>query len=56
MRIAVGCDHRARNLKKLVIKLLTEAKYDYEDFGSNTDEPVDYPDIAGEVAGAVASG
>lgn len=56
MRIAVGCDHRGRKLKQLVIKLLAEAKRDYEDFGTNSDEAVDYPDIAREVGGAVAGG
>jgi len=56
VRIAVGCDHRGRNLKQLVIKLLAEAKHDYQDFGTNSDEPVDYPDIAREVGEVVAGG
>ena len=56
MRIAVGCDHRGRDLKQIVIKLLTEAKHDYQDFGTNSDEPVDYPDIARQVGEAVAAG
>ena len=56
MRIAVGCDHRGRNLKQAVIDLLTEAKHDYKDFGTNSDESVDYPDIAKEVGKVVADG
>ena len=56
MRIAVGCDHRGRNLKQLVIKLLAEAQHDHKDFGTNSDESVDYPDIAREVGEAVAGG
>jgi ribose 5-phosphate isomerase B len=56
VRIAVGCDHRGRKLKELVIKLLAEANHDYKDFGTNSDEPVDYPDIAKEVGEAVAAG
>ena len=56
MRIAVGCDHRGRDLKKLVIRLLAEANHDCHDFGTNSDEPVDYPDIAKEVGEAVAGG
>lgn len=56
MRIAVGCDHRGRKLKQLVIKLLVEANHDYKDLGTNSDEPVDYPDIAREVGEAVAGG
>ena len=56
MRIAIGCDHRGFELKQLVIKLLTDAGHSYEDFGCPTCDPVDYPDIAGKVAGAVAKG
>lgn len=56
MRIAVGCDHRGRDLKQIVINLLIKAKHDYHDFGTNSDEPVDYPDIAKEVGEAVARG
>ncbi len=56
MRIAIGCDHRGRNLKQIVIKLLAEANHEYKDFGTNSDEPVDYPDIAKEVGLAVAGG
>jgi ribose 5-phosphate isomerase B len=56
VRIAVGCDHRGFELKELVIKLVTEAGYSYEDFGCCTSESVDYPDIAGKVAEAIIKG
>lgn len=56
MRIAIGCDHRGLNLKKAVIKLLEDTGHSYEDFGSYTTDPVDYPDIARKVAEAVARG
>ncbi len=56
MRIAIGNDHRGLKLKQFVVKLLTEAGHTYEDFGSFTAEPVDYPDIAKKVAEAVVSG
>ena len=54
MRIAIGCDHRGLELKQFIIKLITEAKHNYEDFGSYTTNPADYPDIAKKVAEAVA--
>ncbi len=54
MRIAIGCDHRGLNLKHFIMKLVTEAGHSYEDFGCYTDDSVDYPDIAGKVAEAVA--
>jgi ribose 5-phosphate isomerase B len=56
MRIAIGGDHRGLKLKQFIIKLVTEAKHSYEDFGGYTADPVDYPDIAQKVAEAVASG
>lgn len=55
MRIAIGGDHRGFELKKTVIKLITEAGHSCEDFGSYTTESVDYPDIAQKVGQAVAS-
>ena len=56
MRIAIGSDHRGFTLKQLVIKLVAEAGYGYEDFGCHSSESVDYPDIAVKVAEAVAKG
>ena len=56
MRIAIGADHRGLELKQSIIKLITGAGHSYKDCGSYTTEPVDYPDIAKEVAGAVARG
>jgi ribose 5-phosphate isomerase B len=56
LRIAVGSDHRGYNLKKYVIDLITQAGHSCEDFGSDGYEPVDYPDIAVKVAGAITGG
>jgi len=56
MRIAIGCDHRGLDFKRLIIKLITEAGHSYEDFGCYTTESVDYPDIAKRVAEAVTTG
>jgi len=56
VRIAIGCDHRGLNLKQFIIKLITEAGHNYEDFGCYTTDAVDYPDIARKVAESVANG
>ena len=56
MHIAIGCDHRGLNLKQSIMKLLAEAEHSYKDFGCYTADSVDYPDIAKQVAEAVASG
>lgn len=56
MKIAIGSDHGGFKLKSEIIKLLTEDGCEFRDFGTYTDESVDYPDIAREVAGAVLTG
>jgi ribose 5-phosphate isomerase B len=56
MRIAIGCDHRGLNLKRVITGLLSEEGYSYEDFGCYDTAAVDYPDIGGRVAQAVAEG
>ena len=56
MRIAIGCDHRGLNLKQVIIRLIAGMGHNCEDFGCYTADPVDYPDIAQEVAKAVARG
>jgi len=56
MRIAIGSDHRGFKLKKDMIKLLQETGHEIQDCGCYDESPVDYPDIAKEVAEVVASG
>ena len=56
MRIAIGGDHRGCRLKELVIRLLEEHGYSYHDFGCYTEDSVDYPDIAVQVAEGIVKG
>jgi ribose 5-phosphate isomerase B len=56
MRIAIGADHRGLELKQSIMNLIAETGHSYEDLGSYTTEPVDYPDIARKVAEKVAGG
>jgi len=56
MRIAIGGDHWGVELKQAVMKLLADSGHSYKDFGTDTAEPVDYPDIAQRVAERVAKG
>jgi ribose 5-phosphate isomerase B len=56
VRIALGCDHRGLELKRGIIGLLDELGHDYHDFGAYNTDPIDYPDIAKQVAQAVAAG
>ncbi len=54
--IAIGCDHGGYALKKVVMEYLDDKGIAYKDFGSFSPDPVDYPDIAMEVAEAVGRG
>lgn len=56
MKIAFGCDHAAYHLKEAVLNHLRATAVDVQDFGCNTGESCDYPDIAFPVGKAVASG
>jgi ribose 5-phosphate isomerase B len=56
MRVAIGSDHLALELKNTISQFLKEKGVEYRDFGTMTQEPVDYPDIAEIVAEAVSRG
>jgi ribose 5-phosphate isomerase B len=56
MRIAIGADHAGWPLKEGLVRFLMDRGWDVEDFGTFSDESVDYPDYAEKVGRAVASG
>ena len=56
MKIAIGCDHGALDLKNTVVAHLTAKGYEVQDFGTYTKDSCDYPDFAAPAAKAVASG
>lgn len=56
MNIAIGCDHRGYEGKRRLIPLLRKWGHTAHDFGCQSAAACDYPDIAGEVARAVAAG
>lgn len=56
MRIALGCDHRGFRIKQAITEFLPKLNSSYHDFGCYDAATVDYPDIAQDVAKAVASG
>jgi ribose 5-phosphate isomerase B len=56
MRIAVACDHAGFLLKTRVIEDLNNLGHETLDLGTNSAEPVDYPDYARAVAEAVLGG
>ena len=56
MKVAIGCDHGALDLKNAVVKHLQDKGYEVQDFGTYTADSCDYPDFAAAAAKAVASG
>ena len=54
--IALGCDHGGYPLMKEIIKYLDENGIAYKNFGTFSEESVDYPAYAKQVAHAVADG
>ena len=56
MKISIGCDHGAIDLKNIVVEHLTKKGYEVIDFGTYTNASCDYPEFAEAAARAVASG
>lgn len=56
MLVAIGSDHGGFGLKEEVKRFLEERKVAFRDFGTYTEDSVDYPDISAAVAAAVAAG
>ena len=55
-KIAIGADHAGFHAKEAVKKFLAAQGYDVDDVGTSSEESVDYPDFARQVAERVAAG
>jgi ribose 5-phosphate isomerase B len=56
MRVACGFDHAGVSLRGRLLPLILEAGHDVLDLGTDSTEPIDYPDKALAVGRAVVSG
>jgi ribose 5-phosphate isomerase B len=56
MKVAVGFDHAGFPLKKMVLDTVREAGHEPIDLGTDSAEPVDFPDYSEKVGRAVQSG
>jgi ribose 5-phosphate isomerase B len=56
MRLVIGSDHAGWSLKGAVIEHIRDLGHEVVDVGSFDDKPVDFPDIARQVAAKVTSG
>lgn len=55
-KIAIASDHAGFDGKEAIKKTLDELGIAYQDFGTHSQDSVDYPDYAEQVARAVAAG
>ena len=56
MKIAIGSDHAGFRYKEAIKELLRNLQHEVTDFGTHSEEPVDYPLFIRPVAEAVARG
>ena len=56
MKISIGCDHGALDLKNNLVAHLQKKGFEVKDFGTYTPDSCDYPEFAEAAAKAVASG
>jgi ribose 5-phosphate isomerase B len=56
VRIAIGADHAGFRYKERLRRVLSERGHEVTDFGTDSEQPVDYPPIVRPVAEAVAAG
>ena len=55
-QIAIGSDHAGFVLKEQIKHFLASSGIGFQDYGTHSEESIDYPDIAHPVAKAVQSG
>jgi RpiB/LacA/LacB family sugar-phosphate isomerase len=53
MKVGIGCDHGGIVLKDACIKALDKMGIEYVDYGTYSNDSVDYPDFASKVARAI---
>lgn len=56
MRIAIGADHAGFDLKQILAEYLRHRGHEVIDKGTDSDDPVDYPDFAEAVSNVVIAG
>jgi len=56
MKVAVGFDHAGFPLKKIVLETVREAGHDPIDLGTDSTDPVDFPDYSEKVGRALQNG
>lgn len=56
MKVAIGADHNAYEMKELVKQFLEENNHEVADYGCYSCDEIDYPDVAFKVAKDISAG
>jgi ribose 5-phosphate isomerase B len=56
MKVVIGSDHAGFRMKKFLVEKLSDEGYDFQDYGTDSEESVDYPDFIHPLAKAVSIG
>ena len=56
MKIAIACDHAGFPLKDMVIRVVQDDGHEPIDLGTDSTDPVDYPDYSEKLARSILSG
>ncbi|MGQ9833989.1 MAG: ribose 5-phosphate isomerase B [Candidatus Villigracilaceae bacterium] len=56
MKIALACDHAGFPLKKMIAEIVRALGHEILDLGTNSTEPVDYPDYAEKLGRVIQDG
>ena len=56
MKLTIGSDHRGYRVKQKIVDYLNRNGHQCHDVGTNSDQSVDYPDIAQAVSRDVCTG
>lgn len=56
MKIAIASDHAGFEYKEKLVKHLRETGHEVKDFGTNSSESMDYPDVAHPLASCIEAG
>lgn len=56
LRIALGCDHAGYSYKEIIHEMLTKEGFEVKDFGTFSEQSVDYPDFVHPLATSIENG
>jgi ribose 5-phosphate isomerase B len=56
LKVAIACDHAGFQFKNKLVDLLKAEGHEVKDFGTNSEDSMDYPDTAHPLAAAVEAG